>query len=287
MWGRGVYGRSEAEIQVRDALTLSRAWGDVLVNRAAGLLILLLLSLSVPSVGPAAGQGLAAVDGGVFQLVTVTGPKAQGVESGTAFFVQPDGMALTNSHVVYQAWRDPARYQLMALIGKEFYSVQILCADTLPYDPTDAKAEVVIGRDVAVLKIGMSRFQFTRWGSMRDGGPQFIAHVRALPRFPWLVVGPDPAPGEPIRVVGYGYVPLSGVFGERWTAFGTVSEVGTAADGTPVFRVAAPNRPRPGNSGSPVLDGRDHVVGMWTWNEVESLAFGAAISGSVLTQGCR
>ncbi len=257
------------------------------VNRTAGLLILLVLALCVPPAGPATGQGLAGADTGVFQLITVTGPKAQLAESGTAFFIQPDGTALTNSHVVYQARRDPGRYQLMALIGREFYSAQVLCADRLPYDPADSKAEAVVGRDVAVVKVGASRFQFTRWGSTRDGAPLFVAHVGELPRFPWLAFGRDPAPGEPIRVVGFGSVPISGSFGDRWTAFGTVNDVGTAPDGTVVFRVASSNRPRPGNSGSPVLDGRDHVVGMWTWNEVESLAFGTAIGSSALTQGCR
>jgi S1-C subfamily serine protease len=260
------------------------------MRRAAMLLIVVVFTFvfadSVTQPHPAAGQDPEATDDGVFQLVTVTGSNARGLESGTAFFVRPDGTALTNSHVVYQAWRDPARYQLMALIGKEFFSAQIVCANRLPYDPADSKG-AVYSRDVALVKVSASRFYFARWGSTREGGPQFVAHLGALPRFSPLAFGRDPVPGEPIRVVGYGFIPLSGTFGERWTTFGTVSDVGTAPDGTAVFRVASPNRPLPGNSGSPVLDGEDHVVGMWTWNEAESFAFGAAIGSSALSQGCR
>ncbi len=257
------------------------------MNRLARWLVILGLMLCVAWPRPVTGQAIAGADAGVFQLVTVTGANAHGVESGTAFFVSPDGTALTNSHVVYQARRDPAQYRLMALIGKEFYSAEVLCASRLPYDPSDATADAVPGRDVAQVRVSASRFQFTRWGSGGEDGPRFTAHLGALPLFPSLVFGPDPAPGEPIRVVGYGFVPIGGSFGERWTAFGTVSEIGTAPDGTPVFRVSSDRRPRPGNSGSPVLDGQGHVVGMWTWNEAASLAFGAGISSSALTPACR
>ncbi len=257
------------------------------VHRVIRLLVVTGLVFIAGWPGTATGQPPGTTAAGVIQLVVVTGATARGIESGTAFFIDPDGTALTNSHVIYQARRDPAHYQLMALVGKEFYGAEVLCANDLPYDPNDTNAEIVIGRDVAQVKLRPSRFPFTRWGTSREGSIVYTAHLGKLPMFPALALGPDPAPGVPIHVVGYGYKLVGGSFGERWTSAGTVSDVGLAPDGTPVFRVESINLPRPGNSGSPVFDGQDRVVGMWTWNEVASMAFGAAISSSALNPACR
>ena len=241
-----------------------------------------------PSGGRAGAQTPTLPDDATFQLVTMTqdGTTYRSVVLGTAFFIDANGTALTNSHVVYLARQNPARYRLLAIVGREFYSATVVCAAALPYDP--AKDQAVMGRDVAEVKLTRSRFPFTHL-AYNGGGPQYDAHLTRLPRFPALTLGGDPAPGTAVRIIGYGrvaerYPPTPGL---RWMATGTVDRVGSASDDTPVFRVVSTDRPRSGNSGSPVLDPAGRVVGMWTWNEAGSLAYGMAIGSSALTPPCR
>lgn len=228
-------------------------------------------------------------DGAAFLLLTMfrEGDRYRPVEAGTAFFIESAGTALTNSHVVYYARHDPEHYRLLAIVGHEFYGATVVCASDLPYAPADAHA-VLFARDVAEVKVAPSRFLFTRlqWPHSEI---EYTAHLTGLPSFSAVPLGQDPAPGDRVRVVGFGRITerLVDTLGERWVATGTVSETGAATDGTPVFRVASVNRPRPGNSGSPVLGVRGRVVGMWTWNETSNFAFGVAIGSSALTPPCR
>ncbi len=219
-------------------------------------------------------------DDATFVLLTVT-PEGDLAALGTAFFVDGDGTALTNSHVVYLSRQNPVRYRLLAIVGREFYSAVLVCAAPLPYDPEKDKA--VVGRDIAQIKLGPSRFPFTGYTL---GRIESAAHLTRLPSFPALRLGDDPSLGTPVRIVGYGLIGFPPTPGARWTATGTVDQVGTAADGTSVFRVVSTNSPREGNSGSPVLDAAGHVVGMWTWSEDDSLAFGFAIGSSALRRPC-
>lgn len=239
--------------------------------------------------GFAGGPTESALDGAVFQLLTMAheGDRYYPVEGGTAFFIDPEGTALTNSHVVYYARRDPNRFDLLAVVGGEFYSATIVCASQLPHAPANAHT-VRLARDVAEVKVAPSRFLFTRlqWPHAET---EYSAHLTRLPAFPTLALGEDPARGDEVRVVGFGRI-TEGLIdnpGERWAAAGTVSATGFAPDGTTIFRVASVNRPRPGNSGSPVLGSQGRVVGMWTWNETSNFAFGVAIGSSALTQPCR
>lgn len=256
---------------------------------AAVLVLACLLAAGLPLSGGRAGaQTPALPDDATFQLVTMTqdGAAYRSVMMGTAFFIDADGTALTNSHVVYMARQNPGRYRLIAIVGHEFYSATLVCAAALPYDP--AKDEAVIGRDIAEVKLGPSQFPFTRL-SYGSGGPQYDAHLTRLPPFPALTLGGDPSPGTAVRIIGYGHVAerYPATPGTRWTATGTVDRVGAASDATPVFRIVSTNRPREGNSGSPVLDPAGRVVGMWTWNEAGNLAYGDAIGSSALTLPCR
>lgn len=226
--------------------------------------------------------------GAVFLLVTMTRESGRyhSVELGTAFFIRPDGTALTNSHVVYKAQHEPERYQLLAIVGEEFYSVVVRCSSPLREPPAPGRA-VNLERDVAEIGVVPSRFPFTRLG-VPGSDAAYVAHLTGLPAFPVIELGREPAPGETVRIIGFGQVPATFSKGpvERWVTTGVVSEVGRAPDGTPVFRVASAERPRPGNSGSPVLDDEGHVVGMWTWNQEASLAFGVAIGSSALFSPC-
>lgn len=252
-----------------------------LLRRGAALLALVFVFAGVP----AGAQSAARPDDAVFQLLTMTQENQtyHSVWLGTAFFIDADGTALTNSHVVYLVRQDPARYQLLAVVGREFYSAVVVCASTLEVQP--GKGTVPLGRDIAAIKLGPSRFPFASL-SYESAGLEYTAHLTPLPPFPVLTLGADPAPGAAVRVVGYGIVQERLTPGTRWTADGTVDDVGAAPDGTPVFRIASTDRPREGNSGSPVLDDAGRVVGMWTWNEEDNLAYGVAIASSALARPC-
>lgn len=257
--------------------------GSILLTLAA---LAAALALGAGTPAPARGQA-SSPDAAVFQLFTmvVTGSDPRPVAYGTAFFTDPDGTALTNSHVIARAREEPGRYTLMAVVGREFYSVTVVCASPVAL-PTH-RGEVPLARDVAQVRLAPSRFPITRL--RLPGGLEIAAHVRALPAFPALPLGGDPAPGGTVRIIGFGYVEerFDLLVTRRWIATGTVDEIGDAPDGTRVFRVRSVDRPRLGNSGSPVLDDRDAVIGMWTWNEAENLAFGVAISGTALQPACR
>lgn len=244
------------------------------------------LALGAGLPAPTRGQA-SSPDAAVFQLVTVmpTDSALRPTYYGTAFFTDPDGTALTNSHVVARARGEPGRYELAAVVGREFYSVTVVCASPVALSPP--RGEVPLARDVAQVRLAPSRFRITHM--TMPGGLEITAHVRALPVFPTLPLGGDPAPGGTVRIIGYGHVEerLDTSWTRRWIATGTVDEIGDAPDGTRVFRVRSTDRPRLGNSGSPVLDDHGAVIGMWTWNEAESLAFGVAISGTALRPACR
>jgi len=226
--------------------------------RAARLLVLLALLAAGAFPSGVRGQTTGSAEAGVFLLAIVTGSDLRFVGAGTAFFVDPDGTALTNSHVVYAALKEPSRYQLLAIVGQEFYGASIVCASPLAHDPREANARAVVARDVAEVRLSPSRFPFTRLVSRED--ITYTAHLGRLPAFPTLPLAPDPAPGEDVRIVGYGER-LNGPATEQRAAAGKVTELWTAPDDTPVFTIASTDRPRPGSSGSPVLDGQGRVVG--------------------------
>lgn len=235
--------------------------------------------------GGAAGQTSAVPDPAVFELLTMTEEAGQdhSIAAGTAFFIDQDGTALTNSHVVYLAGHDPGRYRLLAIVGREFYGAAVVCASALPEAPPEPGALVTIGRDVAEVRLTPSAFRFQKLAFLHSD-VTFTAHVSALPGFSARTLGADPKVGDLVRIVGYGVAaghheePV-----EQWSAPGTVSRLENAPDGTPVFRFVSGNRPGEGGSGSPVLAGDGLVVGIYTWG---GSAFGAAISSSVLRRVC-
>jgi hypothetical protein len=246
----------------------------------AATALVLTLALLAPS--PVLSEEFNPLDG-VFQLVTLT-QDGRGIARGTAFFVDPNGTALTNSHVVYRVQHDPEHYLLLAVVDREFYGVTIVCASPLEVDPFEASRGTV-GRDVAVVQLTPPAFTFTQWGLFPPGGqPQVIAaaHVGPLPRFPVLSLGGGPQERAQIRVIGFGRPTQST---EKMVATGTITKTATARDGTPVFEIEALERPDRGSSGSPVLDEQNRVVGMYTWNEL-SRAAGLAISSTALVHAC-
>lgn len=222
----------------------------------------------------------------VFMLETIQldGTQYKSAGYGTAFFVGPDGTAITNSHVVYLAQHDPDHYRLLAIINKEFYSVTIACASRLTFPESQ---ESRLERDVAEIKVIPTAFPFDRWGYSFPTGEHLTiatAHRGGLPAFPTLTVADRFVDGERIRVIGYGHIsPIA----SRWVATGSINESGQASDGTEIFQIRFTNPTQPGNSGSPVLNDRDHVIGLATWYSGIDAALGVAQSNSVVQNPCR
>lgn len=250
---------------------------------------MLVLLMSVP--GIASDQrppGPGPVDA-VFRLSTLdtSGGRYRSVLTGTAFFISADGTALTNSHVVYSAARSPDRYSLIAVVGAEFYSAAIVCASRLPYDAERmAGKDVPFSRDVAEIQVKPSAFPFTRFVYRTPDGSELTiatAHRGDLPRFPVLPAG-RPALGAHVRVIGFGSI--SPILRE-WTATGMISGQLHLEDGTDALEVQFTNPPEPGNSGSPVLNDRNQVVGIWTWHSSTRADMGWAQSSSALVPPCR
>ncbi len=264
------------------------AWpGGIQAGGAAAETAVILVAPVPPEVPVVTPAPLRAPDPAVFQLVTMTSDNGliHSVSAGTAFFVDPDGTALTNSHVVYTSYTAPARYQLLAIVGDEFYGASVVCASTLTVPASTRPSAALLGRDIAEIRIVPSTFEFTRIRDPR-AGVTYLAHRSELPRFASLPLGSTPSIGEAVWIVGYGESDTAAVADVQWATAGTVSTVSTAEDGTPVFGVESQNRPRPGNSGSPVLDDQGYVIGMYTWNVAQSATAGVAIASSALARAC-
>jgi S1-C subfamily serine protease len=249
--------------------------------RVIGAVLALVLAALLGIPPRALGENVNPLDS-VFEVFTYT-KAGKWVARGTAFFIDPSGLALTNSHVVYQAQHDPSRYLLLAVVGQEFYGVEIVCASQLEVDPTES-AKGKVARDIAQIRLVPPNAEFTLWGTLPGAGSSAPAraHVGPLPTFPVLTLA-DGQPQGQIRVIGYGRASQPT---EKTIATGTVTRTALARDGTPVFVIQSEDRPERGSSGSPVLDNQDRVVGMYTWNDIENTTSGIAISSTALARAC-
>jgi hypothetical protein len=262
-------------------MAAARAW-----RRAAPAALGALLALGV--LAHARGDDSNPADA-VFQLMDIDAtdqwtPKM----TGTAFFVRPDGTAITNSHVVFPSLSQPRRYRLLAIVRHTFYGVRVICATRLSYDPIAYNGQPVpIGRDVAEVALEPPSFPFRAFAYRVPGGPEVTlgtAHDGPMPAFSPLIVADGPATGEHVEVLGFGQIsPIP----EEWRAEGQISAFHLARDGTEVFDMQFQGRPQPGNSGSPVLNDRGHVIGIWTWHSTTDSSVGSAQSNDVLRPPCR
>jgi hypothetical protein len=248
----------------------------------AVLVLILALPLSLGHPHLALGQDFVPADG-IFALFTFT-RKGRGVSRGTAFFIDPSGLALTNSHVVYRARHDPENYVLVPIIGREAYGAEIVCASAMDVDPIQTPKGPVI-RDIAEIRVTPPAIEFTPRGVLQGQGPATPAwaHVGPLPLFSALILGNGPQEGGVVRIIGFGQGAHPT---EKMVALGTVSKMAIAKDGTPVFEIKSPERPDRGSSGSPVVDNRNRVIGIYTWNETANGVAGIAISSAALANAC-
>ncbi len=216
----------------------------------------------------------------------VQGPYQSGyhdVAYGTGFFIAPDGTAITSSHIVSPVRVDRITYQLLAVVGREFYGATLVCASDLPYDPIKTTGPVRLSRDVAEIRLTPSPFPFDQLGY---GNTLYAtAHRGPLPQFPPLTLAPDPSIGDDVRVLGFGHLKDAPVPYE-WSATGTVTRTRYLPDNTRVFEVTMSREAEPGHSGSPVLNMSDQVVGLWNWTSRSDPKNGTAISSTALNPVC-
>ena len=224
--------------------------------------------------------------GAVFRIMVMELESNRGVYYGTAFFIASDGTALTASHVVYRVVHDPNKYRLLAIVDKEFYDASVVCASRLPYDASTQKTEVPISLDVAKIRLAPATASFSQWSYRTKDGqviPIATAHRGDLPPFPFLTIGGHPL-GH-VRVVGFGGIsPIPYV----WTAEGHVERSwNSRVDGTPLFDITSQNPAVPGDSGAPVLNDQNQVVGLWAWRDHNTRSNGTAQDNSVLLNPCK
>jgi V8-like Glu-specific endopeptidase len=257
-------------------------------RRLAALCCAALLALA--AVPAAVGQPADDPSSAVFLLVTakhLPDGKWSGAGYGTAFFISPDGHALTNSHVVYRAQRDPEQYRLLAIVGHEFYGATIECASRLQYDPTKQhQASITTSRDIAEIQLTEPDFPFSRWVLHTDPPYELArAHEGPLPAFTPLALGRGAGQGEAVTVIGFGHIsPIP----EEWTASGMVTKDGIRlTDGTRAFEITFTAPAQPGNSGSPVLNDKREVVGIYTWYSKLRSDVGWAQRTDSVTPACR
>ncbi len=247
--------------------------------RTPALLGVLLIAFALIGQGRTVAQGFPLHS--VFQVLVINKANGRTVVSGTGFFIDADGMALTNSHLVYPVRAGRSAYEALAVVNREFYGVDVVCASELPYDPLKSSVHGA-GRDVAEIRLTEPRTAASELTVANT--PLAMRHVGPLPKFPPLLLGDDPVVGDSVRILGFG--DLASTLPYEWSAVGKVSGTGTAPDGTPVFNVTFTRKTEPGHSGSPVLNARNQVVGIHTWHLAADPTTGLGISSSALKPPC-
>ena len=256
------------------------------VRRRLAALLLAVLACLAPRPAGQEASAQEAVSQSVIQLWvmrpdwTATGRTYRSEAAGTAFFIDPDGRALTASHVLDQARLFPRTFKIIATVGSEFFSARIICASPLPARQGDLS---VMTRDVAEVQLVPAEIQMETIGYA--GIEKWRAHHGPMPRFRPLHFGAAPAVGDPVRVLGFGFLSAT-VLPYEWSAIGTVGQFGQASDGTAIFAIKFEREAEPGHSGSPVLNPVGDVVGMFTWFRPSDHAVGIAIGRAALDPAC-
>ncbi|HKV43356.1 MAG TPA: serine protease [bacterium] len=242
-----------------------------------------LLAFGCPRLGSAQGAPAPSIIHLVVMKLEIRGYQSayREIVEGTGFFIAASGIALTSSHVVSLARREPATYKVVAVVGGEFYGATLVCADSLP---DDTGGRLVPSRDVAEIQLVAPDLSFEELSYRGVGFAR--AHHGPLPAFPALAFGAPPAVGDFVRVLGFGHQEAE-VLPSEWSAPGTVRALGSAGDGTQLFGIKFERDAEPGHSGSPVLNRQGEVVGILTWTIASDRTLGIAISRAALDPVCR
>lgn len=213
----------------------------------------------------------------VFSVVAWPRYSASPKEQGTAFFINRDGTALTNSHVVENVRVHPREYDLLAIWRGEFYGAALVCAS----GSRAGRGPLI--RDVAEIRLIKPNFSFT---AITDHNiPYATAHRGELPEFPPLRFGADPGVGQSVRALGFGNRTDTPIPYE-WSAAGEVTRWVSLSDGIRAFEISFSQNAEPGHSGSPVLDAEGEVVGILTWT-LTSAHMDLAQSRAAFDPACR
>jgi hypothetical protein len=104
-----------------------------------------------------------------------------------------------------------------------------------------------------------------------------------------LTLGPDPAERDTVHVIWVDRVqplPTTSTANGMVETTSAVSPYLHSVDFTPIFSVALLSQAVPGNSGAPILNDRNLVVGVWTWYTLRNASAGVAIGSSALSPVC-